>query len=89
MPHAVDDVDPVAVREGADQSRRGRRPADHEHPAARDIDIMLVEVVQQVVPDRRNPSPAGDPLGLDHGREGLRLEEPVRHDEGGARTIAE
>jgi hypothetical protein len=78
---AVDDVDVVLVLERANERRRGGRSADHEHRARRDVDGVLVEILQQVVPDRRDACATGDLFGLDHRRQRLGLQEPVGHDQ--------
>jgi hypothetical protein len=68
--------------------RRGGRAADHEHRARGDVDRVLVEILQQVVPDRRNPRATGDFLGLDHRGQRLGLQEPVGHDQVAPEAIA-
>ena len=80
----MDDLDVVPVLVRPDHRRWRRRAADHQPVAGRGLLRVVVEVAQQVVPDRRDAGSIGDFLGFHHCRERLGLEEPVRHYQRGA-----
>ena len=77
VPHG----DVVPLLQGALQARGRGRAADDDVPDRRGVDLrVLVEIAQQIGENRWYRAAAGHPLGLDHLRQRLGLQEAVRHD---------
>jgi len=75
------DPDAVAILERPHQRRRARGSADEDLLQAGDVRRVRVEVVQQVVPDRRDGAGVGRSLGRDELGQRRRLQEAVRQEQ--------
>ena len=78
-PPGVDDVDVVAVLERPHQRRRARRTAHHDLAQRRHVGRVVVQVGEQIGPDRRHRGTPRRLLRLDHRGQRSGLQEPVGH----------
>ena len=80
---ALHDAHAELILEPFDERPRHGRASAEDSLHRREVDRVLLAVVQQVGPDRRHRARAGGLLLLDEARERLGLEEAIRHDEVG------